>query len=414
VILWLFAVAFASSGELDTLRAEAGLLLDPQYHATEPPGASGPEAESLRAFLVRKELAQRGGAEAPEVPASLKALEAAWSALESGRPKLALARLEGGSGHQEDALRLRALSDLGPSLRLYRALRQFRARYPERFDDLYVLWRVDGRRAARMKREVTDTAAGFISDGDVLALYRVWRLFIFIGDENLAAATGARIGLLENGPALPGRLPWSEAMVRDLARALYRGATPSLPPSATVGEQIAVWTELSRLAAAAGEEERSLLYGERVAVLGGSAPAEKAAKTAPLTSIPTTRGLMSFGEDAGRPVILNLWATWCAPCKEELPELNRLAKRLEEEGFSVAVIAVSLDKKESDYEKFIQGSPYSSLAMAWSPGLKAELGGQVLPTTYYIDADGQIRLRREGYKKGETERLEVLVRELLE
>ena len=50
-------------------------------------------------------------------------------------------------------------------------------------------------------------------------------------------------------------------------------------------------------------------------------------------------------------LVLNFWATWCAPCVEEIPSLNELQKRLANSG--VVVVAVSVDKKPEKYRRFL-------------------------------------------------------------
>ncbi len=370
--------------------------------------------DSLRAYRVLEAVSSHRGEAPPRLPGALEALDGALDALESGKPKAAIRLLTDQAGPERDALRLRALAGLGASGPFYREIKKFRAAYPRRTDDLFVLWRVTGRRSERIQRDVTVFAAKTIEGDDVEMLYRAWRLFILTGEENLAAAAGARIGRVERVEPLPGRLPWGGAMIRDLARAIFRNPDPVLPASASIDERIAIWTELSRLAMVAGEQERSRTFGERAVVLGGTTPVQSEPRDMPLVSLDTSQGRIALGGDTKRAAILNFWATWCAPCMAELPQLELMAQRFSDEGIDLPVIAVSIDQHRSDFERFLKENSYSAVAMGWYPDLKDQLGGEVLPTTYYIDSEGKIRLKREGYKNGETERLEALVRGYLE
>lgn len=75
-------------------------------------------------------------------------------------------------------------------------------------------------------------------------------------------------------------------------------------------------------------------------VVGPGAPApEFTAQTVPDSGVvPVTRTLAAY---RGRPVLLNLWATWCAPCRDEMPRIERLHRELAPAG--LAVVAVSID-----------------------------------------------------------------------
>jgi thiol-disulfide isomerase/thioredoxin len=89
----------------------------------------------------------------------------------------------------------------------------------------------------------------------------------------------------------------------------------------------------------------------------------------------------------GTPVVLNLWATWCAPCVEEMPSLDRLQRDFP----AVAVIAVSLDKDGEDKVRaFLSENGLGHLKIYTDPSMKAlaQLGVPGLPATILIASDG--------------------------
>lgn len=99
----------------------------------------------------------------------------------------------------------------------------------------------------------------------------------------------------------------------------------------------------------------------------------------------------------GRIVILNFWATWCAPCIKEMPTLERLAARLPAEKF--AVIAVSQDKGGASIAKpFLDRIGVRSLQLYIDPNgrLSRDLGIRGLPTTVVIARDGTVVGKLEG------------------
>ena len=98
----------------------------------------------------------------------------------------------------------------------------------------------------------------------------------------------------------------------------------------------------------------------------------------------------SLAELSGKPTLVNLWATWCAPCVKELPTLGRLAKAREKDG-ALQVIAISQDSgPHPSVVAFLESkapelAPYQDSKMA----LSGKLGAEVLPTSILFDAKGR-------------------------
>jgi thiol-disulfide isomerase/thioredoxin len=98
-------------------------------------------------------------------------------------------------------------------------------------------------------------------------------------------------------------------------------------------------------------------------------------------------GLSSF---TGKIVLLNLWATWCAPCREEMPALERLQKELGSDKFQVVALAV--DKAGLDgARKFLKDNKIDGLALYADPTARVgtELKVIGMPTTILINAEGR-------------------------
>lgn len=97
----------------------------------------------------------------------------------------------------------------------------------------------------------------------------------------------------------------------------------------------------------------------------------------------------------GRAVLVNFWATWCVPCREEMPSIERLRASLE--GRRFAVLAVNLAEPESRIRRFLEAVPLgfpvlldrdARVAKAWQ--------AKLLPATYIVGPDGAIRYRHLG------------------
>jgi len=99
---------------------------------------------------------------------------------------------------------------------------------------------------------------------------------------------------------------------------------------------------------------------------------------------------LALDKTAGKPVLLNLWATWCAPCIKEMPLLDELAGDL---GDKVRVLTVSEDFKGAEaVEPFFAERGFANLPKWLDPDNSLALtfgGGAVLPLTVLYDADGK-------------------------
>ena len=97
----------------------------------------------------------------------------------------------------------------------------------------------------------------------------------------------------------------------------------------------------------------------------------------------------------GNVVLLNFWATYCIPCREEIPVLNAMQHELESRGLKI--LGASLEDNVADiesYQKEVRKFEYQVLV--GGSDAKARFGGTVLPTTYLIDRDGRIRQKIVG------------------
>lgn len=106
--------------------------------------------------------------------------------------------------------------------------------------------------------------------------------------------------------------------------------------------------------------------------------------------------VMSSEELAGKVIVLDFWATWCPPCRDEIPGYVEMQRELESQG--VVIVGVSLDKGgPSVVEKF--GRDYKinySLVMGDEDVVGAFGGITAIPTTFLIDRNGQVRHRKVG------------------
>lgn len=94
-------------------------------------------------------------------------------------------------------------------------------------------------------------------------------------------------------------------------------------------------------------------------------------------------------------MLLNFWATWCAPCQMELPRFEEWQARYRAQGFQV--LAISMDDSEPPAKALAQKDRLNFPVMMGDPELGELYGGIFgLPVTFLIDRTGKIRFRMEG------------------
>ncbi len=111
-----------------------------------------------------------------------------------------------------------------------------------------------------------------------------------------------------------------------------------------------------------------------------------------LSGTPTQ--LKSF---AGRPLMVNFWATWCAPCRREIPLLNRLHAQRKQQ--NVEIVGIAIDFKE-DVDKFVKKVPFQyPLLVGEEDGLAAAEAfgmGMMLPFSIFVDSENRILTVKVG------------------
>lgn len=91
---------------------------------------------------------------------------------------------------------------------------------------------------------------------------------------------------------------------------------------------------------------------------------------------------------AGKPYVVNFWATWCAPCVHELPAMNRAAEQLLPEG--VGMVAINLGEDADLINNFLQDVPIDFPVLLGNPMTFPNWEVKGMPTTYIVSADGKL------------------------
>ena len=114
----------------------------------------------------------------------------------------------------------------------------------------------------------------------------------------------------------------------------------------------------------------------------------------------------------GKVVIVDFWASWCAPCREEMPVLNRLFQRYREQG--LVVIGVSVDNQVGNARTFLRRTQVSfPIVHDGGRAIADRYDPPRMPSSYVLDRRGVVRHVHEGYRSGDAALLEREVRTLL-
>jgi peroxiredoxin len=135
---------------------------------------------------------------------------------------------------------------------------------------------------------------------------------------------------------------------------------------------------------------------------------------APDFVLPDTVGkLHRLSDYRGRPVIINFWATWCPPCREEIPSMNRAWRSLRESG--VVMLAINVGEDEDTIFVFTADYPAEfPLLLDRSGEVISQWPVKGLPTSYVIAPDGTLAYRAIGGREWDDEKLLELIRRLKE
>jgi thiol-disulfide isomerase/thioredoxin len=109
------------------------------------------------------------------------------------------------------------------------------------------------------------------------------------------------------------------------------------------------------------------------------------------------QGKHPFSSDLGQVVVIDAWATWCAPCIRSLPQLQALRKDYASRG--VRVYAVSVDEDRAQIPTFLSTNRVE-LPVLVDPGgfvLEDKLKLRVMPTTWVVDRTGHVRFTQESF-----------------
>jgi thiol-disulfide isomerase/thioredoxin len=119
-----------------------------------------------------------------------------------------------------------------------------------------------------------------------------------------------------------------------------------------------------------------------------------------------------FSKYKGKVVFLNLWATWCAPCRSEMPAIQKLYDEVDHDKIEFVMLSLDKDAQVEKVKKFVKNQSFSFPVFMPSGYLSNQLQVPSIPTTFVIGKDGTIAMKETGMKNYNTTKFKKFLNEL--
>jgi thiol-disulfide isomerase/thioredoxin len=122
--------------------------------------------------------------------------------------------------------------------------------------------------------------------------------------------------------------------------------------------------------------------------------------------------VVSSNELRGKVVFINFWATWCPPCRAEMPALNELYEQFKSDN-RIVFLFMNEDDNAEKVNAFMSSNHYSFPVATRAGNISAEMFGGTLPTTIVLDKEGRMVMKHEGVASYNSTRFKEQLKSLL-
>lgn len=124
---------------------------------------------------------------------------------------------------------------------------------------------------------------------------------------------------------------------------------------------------------------------------------------------------MRLRQHKGKIVVVTFGASWCPPCRKELPALEKVARRIRTAGHDVRFVAINFDSSKKTGMKFMAAFKLECIRAGFDPqgGTKGIYDPKPMPSTYIIDPRGVVRHIHKGYRSGDEKDLDAEIMKLV-
>ncbi len=123
-------------------------------------------------------------------------------------------------------------------------------------------------------------------------------------------------------------------------------------------------------------------------------------------------GELSLSGLRGQVVMINFWASWCGPCRQEFPALDEMYRKYKPMGFEM--VGINVESEKADAERFLGARPVS-FPILFDPDnhVSGSYGVNAMPTTVLVDRQGHLRWQHRAYKPGDEAEYIAQIRAML-
>lgn len=152
-----------------------------------------------------------------------------------------------------------------------------------------------------------------------------------------------------------------------------------------------------------------LAFGMPALALGAANPGAPAPD---FTLAARDGGKVRLADLKGQVVMINFWATWCGPCRQEMPLLAQLNTKYEPLGFTL--LGVNVEPDSAAAVAWLKGMPVTFPILFDTDSVVAgTFGVEGMPSTVFVDRNGQVRYVHRGYKVGDEAKYADMIRSLV-
>lgn len=114
----------------------------------------------------------------------------------------------------------------------------------------------------------------------------------------------------------------------------------------------------------------------------------------------------------GKVIFINLWATWCGPCRVEMPSIQELYNKVDHDKIIFVMLSLDTDENHHKIMKYVKANEFSFPVYQPTGSLPEQLQVTSIPTTFVIGKDGKIEMKKSGTANYDTEKFQKFLKDL--
>jgi thiol-disulfide isomerase/thioredoxin len=122
--------------------------------------------------------------------------------------------------------------------------------------------------------------------------------------------------------------------------------------------------------------------------------------------------LLDVKQLKGKVIFINLWATWCGPCRVEMPSIQNLYTTVDPDKIAFIMLALDTEENQHKIPKYINDKQYTFPVYVPNKSLPRQLNVSTIPTTFIVGKDGKIKSKKVGVTNYDTDKFKDFLKEL--